>query len=123
VFRSPDGLPIRATLFRRRFWPLQYRQPTLRPFGSTTCGTRRVALDSRGAHRKQVAVLAGHTSVSVVLDRCGHLYVARARSERQLIDAVATARAAGLSWQKVGAMLGVSAQAAQPRYGAVAEAS
>jgi hypothetical protein len=49
--------------------------------------------------------------------------VARARSEQQLIDAVTTARAAGLSWQRVGAMLGVSAQAAQQRYGAVVEAS
>ena len=29
-----------------------------------------------GANPKQVAVMAGHTSVSVVLDRYGHLYPA-----------------------------------------------
>ena len=49
--------------------------------------------------------------------------VARARSEQQLLDTVITARAAGLSWQKIGALLGTSAQAAQQRYGTVVEAS
>lgn len=45
--------------------------------------------------------------------------VARARTERQLSEAVAAARRAGLSWKKIGAELGISAQAAQQRYGAV----
>jgi len=49
--------------------------------------------------------------------------VTRARSEQQLLDAVITARAAGLSWQKIGIILGTSAQAAQQRYGAVIEAT
>ena len=49
--------------------------------------------------------------------------VARARSEHQLLDAVIAARAAGLSWQKIGTLLGTSAQAAQQRYGTVVEAS
>ena len=49
--------------------------------------------------------------------------VARARSEQQLLDNVVAARAAGLSWQKIGALLGTSAQAAQQRYGTVVEAS
>ncbi len=47
--------------------------------------------------------------------------VTRARSEQQLIDAVAQARAKGLSWQKIGATIGTSAQAAQQRYGAALE--
>lgn len=47
--------------------------------------------------------------------------VARARTEQQLLDAVVAARAAGVSWQKIGALLGTSAQAAQQRYGAVLE--
>lgn len=34
--------------------------------------------------------------------------VARARSEQQLIDTVINARNAGLSWQKIGALLGTS---------------
>lgn len=49
--------------------------------------------------------------------------VTRARSEQQLLDAVITARTAGLSWQKIGKVLGTSAQAAQQRYGAVVEAT
>ena len=49
--------------------------------------------------------------------------VARARSEQQLLVNVIAARAAGVSWQKIGALLGTSAQAAQQRYGTVVEAS
>jgi hypothetical protein len=49
--------------------------------------------------------------------------VARARSEQQLLEAVAKARAAGVSWQRIGALLGTSAQAAQQRYGAVLEST
>ena len=43
----------------------------------------------------------------------------RARSERQIVDAVAAARASGISWNKIGEILGTSAQAAQQRYGEV----
>ena len=46
----------------------------------------------------------------------------RARSERQVVDAVVAARSAGASWQKIGNLLGTSAQAAQQRYGSVVEA-
>lgn len=46
----------------------------------------------------------------------------RARSERQVLEAVITARTAGTSWQKIGDLLGTSAQAAQQRYGAAVEA-
>ena len=48
--------------------------------------------------------------------------VARARSEQHLLDTVVTARGAGLSWQRIGAILGTSAQAAQQRYGMVVDA-
>ncbi len=46
----------------------------------------------------------------------------RARSERQIVDAVTAARANGVSWQRIGELLGTSGQAAQQRYGAVVEA-
>jgi hypothetical protein len=46
----------------------------------------------------------------------------RARSEKQVVDAVVAARAAGTSWQKIGSLLGTSAQAAQQRYGSVVDA-
>ena len=48
--------------------------------------------------------------------------LARARSERQVADAVIAARSAGASWQKIGNLLGTSAQAAQQRYSSVVEA-
>ena len=47
--------------------------------------------------------------------------LARARSERQIVEAVEAARADGLSWSRIGALLGTSAQAAQQRYGAITE--
>ncbi len=47
--------------------------------------------------------------------------VARARGERQILEAVTTARAKGISWQRIGAILGTSPQAAQQRYGAAVE--
>ena len=45
--------------------------------------------------------------------------LARARSERQIVDAVTTARSKHVSWQRIGELLGTSAQAAQQRYGNV----
>lgn len=47
----------------------------------------------------------------------------RARSERQVVDAVIAARAAGTSWQRIGSLLGTSAQAAQQRYASVVESA
>lgn len=47
--------------------------------------------------------------------------LARARSERQIVDAVVAARIAGISWARIGGLLGTSAQAAQQRYSAVVE--
>ena len=49
--------------------------------------------------------------------------LARARSERQISDAVDAARRAGISWKRIGAELGVTAQAAQQRYGPVTRAA
>jgi len=46
----------------------------------------------------------------------------RARSERQIVDAVVAARSKGLSWQRIGDIVGTSAQAAQQRYGAEVDA-
>lgn len=47
----------------------------------------------------------------------------RARSERHLVQAVVTARAKGMSWQRIGEILGTSAQAAQQRYRALVESA
>lgn len=47
--------------------------------------------------------------------------LARARSERQIVEAVENARAGGISWARIGTLLGTSAQAAQQRYGNLSE--
>ncbi len=49
--------------------------------------------------------------------------IARTRGERQVVEAVAAARTKGMSWQRIGEILGTSAQAAQQRYAAVAESA
>lgn len=49
--------------------------------------------------------------------------LSRARSERQVGEAVTAARAAGLSWKRIGAQIGTSAQGAQQRYGVMAESA
>jgi hypothetical protein len=41
----------------------------------------------------------------------------RARTERYVGEAVEAARRAGISWKRIGIELGISAQAAQQRYG------
>lgn len=45
----------------------------------------------------------------------------RARSEREVVDAVGAARTSGISWNKIGEILGTSAQVAHQRYSAVVE--
>lgn len=45
----------------------------------------------------------------------------RARSEGLIVDAVAAARSAGISWSAIGRILGTSGQAAQQRYGDIVE--
>ncbi|MGD9999424.1 MAG: hypothetical protein AB7R77_16145 [Ilumatobacteraceae bacterium] len=49
--------------------------------------------------------------------------IARARSEQQLLEAVVKARSAGMSWHKIGSLVGTSGQAAQQRYGAALESA
>lgn len=75
VFLSPDGKPVRASLFRARFWTPAVNAAGLAPLRIHDLRHTAVSLwIAAGANPKQVAVRAGHTSVAVVLDRYGHLY-------------------------------------------------
>ena len=47
--------------------------------------------------------------------------MARARCEGEIVEAVAAARSSGITWNKIGEILGTSPQAAQQRYGAMVE--
>lgn len=45
----------------------------------------------------------------------------RALIERELLEAVRTAREEGLSWERIGTQLGTSGEAARQRYGAMVD--
>ena len=47
--------------------------------------------------------------------------LARARCEAQTVETVATARAKGITWSRIGETLGTAPQDAQQRYGAILE--
>ncbi len=49
--------------------------------------------------------------------------LARARSERQIVEAITAARADNVPWQRIGELLGTTAQAAQQRYGNIISTS
>jgi integrase len=75
VFCSPERQAVRPTLFRRRFWAPAAETAGLAPLRIHDLRHTAVSLwIANGADPKRVAVLAGHTSVVVVLDRYGHLY-------------------------------------------------
>jgi integrase len=74
VFPGNDGGVLRANGWRARHW-----QPAVRARVSTLSvpNLRHSAVSlwiAAGATPKQIATWAGHTSVSVVLDRYGHLF-------------------------------------------------
>ena len=106
VFCAPDGGAARLSLFRRRFWypacvaadvgryvteprtkRKHYEGLRLHDLRHTT-----VALwIAAGASPKEIAVRAGHTSVSVVLDRYGHLLPGAEERVTEALDAMARA--------------------------------
>ncbi len=75
VFSGAEGGVLRAGSFRSRFWYPAVRAAGLE--GVRIHDMRHTAVSlwiAAGASPKQIAIWAGHTSVSVVLDRYGHLY-------------------------------------------------
>ena len=87
VFRSPAGGPLRVTGFRNRIWrpaTLAAGLPGLRIHDLRPTA---VALwIAAGASPKEVAVRAGHTSTSFVLDRYGHLFPESDAALRDRLD-------------------------------------
>lgn len=76
VFTSPDGAPLRVSNFRQRVWfaalrasgiPQSFRIHDLRH----TCAA---LLISQGAHPKVIQQHLGHSSITVTMDRYGHLF-------------------------------------------------
>lgn len=95
VFVSPEGQPVRPTLFRRRFWNPAVNAAGLAPLRIHDLRHTAVAFwIAAGAHPKQIAARAGHTSVSVVLDRYGHLLPNHEDAFMQALEALGASAAA-----------------------------
>ena len=75
VFVGADGGALRANGWRARHWRPAIRAAGLEPLRPHDLRHTAVSLwVAAGASPKQIATWAGHTSVSVVLDRYGHLF-------------------------------------------------
>jgi len=77
VFPGPRGGALRASLWRQRFWRPAVTAAGLAPLRPHDLRHTAVSLwAAAGASPNEVASRAGHTSVSVVLDRYRHLFPA-----------------------------------------------
>jgi integrase len=75
VFVGADGGALRANGWRARHWRPAIKAAGLEPLRPHDLRHTAVSLwVAAGASPKQIAGWAGHTSVSVVLDRYGHLF-------------------------------------------------
>jgi integrase len=97
VFTAPQGGPLRVIAFRARVWRPATRKAELEGLRVHDLRHTAVALwIAAGATPKEVAVRAGHTSVSFTLDRYGHLYPEADTTLRDRLEALhAAARPAG----------------------------
>jgi integrase len=92
VFTSPQGGPLRVAGFRYRIWRPATKKAGLEGLRIHDLRHTAVALwIAAGASPKEVAVRAGHSSVSFTLDRYGHLYPESDASLRDRLDALFTA--------------------------------
>lgn len=90
VFTTQEGSPLRNSNFRRRVW-----QPALTDAGLPhglrihdlrhTCASLLIA---QGAHPKAVQVHLGHSSISVTMDRYGHLFPSDMEALAAALDGV-----------------------------------
>lgn len=74
VFSSPRGGPVRRTNFRNRVWEPALKAAGLERLRVHDLRHTAVALAiAAGAHAKAIQARLGHSSVSMTLDRYGHL--------------------------------------------------
>jgi integrase len=89
VFTAPIGGPLRVRSFRARFWVPATKAAGLEGLRIHDLRHTAVALwIAAGASPKEVAVRAGHTSVSFTLDRYGHLYPESDTTLRDRLEAL-----------------------------------
>lgn len=92
LFAGPDGGALRARQWRARHWGPAVAEAALAPLRPHDLRHTAVALwIAQGASPKQIATWAGHTSVSVVLDRYGHLFPGHEQTVMERLEAGYTA--------------------------------
>jgi integrase len=92
VFAAPEGGSLRIVGFRNRIWRPATEAAGLAGLRIHDLRHTAVALwIAAGASPKEVAVRAGHTSVSFTLDRYGHLYPEADVHLRDRLDALHSA--------------------------------
>jgi integrase len=106
VFTGPEGAPIRhGNFYRRHFRPAVAASgvPSATRFHDLrhTCASLLIA---QGAHPKAIAELLGHSTITVTLDRYGHLFEGIAEQLAVGLDATyrAAQRPASLSLRSAG---------------------
>jgi integrase len=91
VFTAEKGGVLRTSNFRIKVWLPAVRAAGLAPLRPHDLRHTAVALwIAAGASPKEVAVRAGHSSVSFTLDRYGHLYPESDAALRDRLDAFYT---------------------------------
>jgi integrase len=100
VFTASEGGPIYHTTFRRRVWlPAVRAAGIAEPFPRVhdLRHTAASLMIAAGGHPKQIQAQLGHSSITVTLDRYGHLFETLAD---QLADRIGSMRESGVarSW-------------------------
>ncbi len=103
VFAGPKDAPLNRTNFRNRIW-----LPALKAAGIAQPWPRvhdlrhtAVALAiATGAHVKEVQARAGHSSITVTLDRYGHLFPGQDEALAQRLDDLHSGAVLVQSWSE-----------------------
>jgi integrase len=95
VFTSTTGLPLRHGLFYRRHFKVAVRAALPPPLHGLrfhdlrhTCAALSIAA---GAHPKLISARLGHSSITITLDRYGHLFPSVEEALADALDAAFTA--------------------------------
>jgi integrase len=92
LFTSPTGGPLRPSMFRQRVWGPAVRRSGLAPLRVHDLRHTAVALAVQaGAHPKAIQEMLGHGSITVTLDRYGHLFPSLSEDVADRVDEVARA--------------------------------
>jgi integrase len=95
VFTGPDSGTVRSNAWRQRFWLPAIKKAEVAPFRIHDLRHPAVALwIAAGASPREIASRAGHSSVSVVLDRYGHLLPGTEERVNEVLDRLADVAAA-----------------------------